>query len=54
MVLAAVIALVTGTALAPDGMDRGFVISVDAVLAGALASYALLAGEQHRPARLPG
>ncbi|MEU4715666.1 hypothetical protein AB0F73_18675 [Micromonospora purpureochromogenes] len=54
MVLVAVTALVTGTALAPDGMDRGFVISVDAVLAGALASYALLAGEQRRPARLPG
>ncbi|MBM0257504.1 hypothetical protein [Micromonospora sp. 4G55] len=46
MVLVALTALVTGTALAPDGMDRGFVISVDAVLAGALASYALLAGEQ--------
>ncbi|WP_088974513.1 hypothetical protein [Micromonospora coxensis] len=52
MVLAAVIALATGTALAPDGMDRGFVISVDAVLAGALASYALLAGGQRPGVRV--
>lgn len=54
MVLVAVAALVTGAALAPSGIDRGFVISVDAVLSGALASYALLAGERHRTARLPG
>ncbi|MGK5442710.1 hypothetical protein ACSNN7_12970 [Micromonospora sp. URMC 105] len=54
MVLVAVAAVLTGAALAPSGMDRGFVISVDAVLAGALASYALLGSERRRTARLPG
>ncbi|WNM39736.1 hypothetical protein RMN56_32340 [Micromonospora halotolerans] len=48
LVLIAVVALATGFALAPGGMDRGFVIAVDAVLAGALAAYAFL-GEP-RPA----
>ncbi|KAB1914096.1 hypothetical protein [Micromonospora sp. AMSO31t] len=47
LVLIAVVALATGFALAPSGMDRGFVIAVDAVLAGALAAYAFL-GEPRR------
>ncbi|MGY0004260.1 hypothetical protein [Micromonospora sp. I033] len=47
LVLAAVVALTTGYVLAPSGMDRGFVIAVDAVLAGALAAYAFL-GEPPR------
>ncbi|WP_281492845.1 hypothetical protein [Micromonospora sp. MH33] len=28
--------------LAPDGMDRGFVVAVSGVLAAALAAYAVL------------
>ncbi|MFE9959977.1 rhomboid family intramembrane serine protease [Micromonospora sp. NPDC005299] len=47
LVLIAVVALAAGFALAPSGMDRGFVIAVDAVLAGALAGYAFL-GEPRR------
>jgi hypothetical protein len=35
-------------------MDRGFVLSVAGVLGGALALFALLAGEKHRPARASG
>ncbi|MEU4480584.1 hypothetical protein AB0F68_21385 [Micromonospora sp. NPDC023966] len=52
MVLVAVGALTTGYALAPTGMDRGFVIAVDAVLAGALAAYAFL-GEPRAVAGTP-
>ncbi|MGW4157433.1 hypothetical protein ACWEDF_30235 [Micromonospora chersina] len=48
--LAAVAALATGLVLAPHGTDRGFVIAVSAVLAAALAAYAVL-GE---PVRRPG
>lgn len=47
LLLIAVVALAAGYALAPTGMDRGFVIAVDAVLAGALAAYAFL-GEPRR------
>ncbi|MET7970118.1 hypothetical protein [Micromonospora sp. NPDC005305] len=47
LLLIAVVALATGYVLAPTGMDRGFVIAVDAVLAGALAAYAFL-GEPRR------
>lgn len=47
--LAAGAALATGLVLAPDGMDHGFVIAVDAVLAAALAAYAFL-GEPARRA----
>ena len=49
MALAALVAAAAGVAFAPDGVDRGFVITVSAVLAGALALFALLAGESpHR------
>ncbi|MCP3787997.1 hypothetical protein NLX85_32025 [Micromonospora sp. A3M-1-15] len=47
--LSAVAALATGLVLAPDGADRGFVIAVSAVLAAALAAYAVL-GEPARRA----
>lgn len=47
--LAAVAALAAGIVLAPDGTDRGFVIAVSAVLAAALAAYAVL-GEPVRRA----
>ncbi|MFG3303156.1 hypothetical protein [Micromonospora chersina] len=47
--LSAVVALATGLVLAPDGADRGFVIAVSAVLAAALAAYAVL-GEPGRRA----
>ncbi|MEU9743558.1 hypothetical protein AB0E12_30690 [Micromonospora chersina] len=47
--LAAVAALATGLVLAPDGTDRGFAIAVSAVLAAALAAYAVL-GEPVRRA----
>jgi hypothetical protein len=49
-VSAAAIALGTGFVLAPDGMDRGFVLGVNAVLAGALAAYAFLAEPASRAA----
>ncbi|TDC84543.1 hypothetical protein E1193_05280 [Micromonospora sp. KC606] len=42
MLLAAVVALMVGLVLAPTGMDRNFVIAVDAVLAAALGAYAFL------------
>ncbi|MFI2651474.1 hypothetical protein [Micromonospora fulviviridis] len=46
--LAAVAALATGLVLAPDGMDRGFVVAVSAVLAAALAAYAVLGDPARR------
>jgi hypothetical protein len=54
MAAAAVVAVGVGVALAPTGMDRGFVISVDVVLAGALALFALLAGGALGAVRHPG
>lgn len=53
MAAAAVVVLIAGVMLAPQGMDRGFVISVAAGLAAALASFALLAGDRPRTAELP-
>jgi hypothetical protein len=50
---AAVVVLITGVLLAPQGVDRGFAIWVAALLAGALALFALLAGDQPRPAAQP-
>jgi hypothetical protein len=50
MAASAVVALIAGVMLAPQGMDRGFVISVAALLAAALASFALLAGDRPRTA----
>jgi peptidoglycan/LPS O-acetylase OafA/YrhL len=49
MAAAAVVVLIAGVLLAPRGMDRGFVISVAALLAAALALFALLAGDKPRP-----
>ncbi|MFG1605252.1 hypothetical protein [Actinoplanes sp. NPDC049265] len=49
MGLAAVAAVVAGVALAPRGLERGFVITVNAVVGGLLALFALLAGERPRP-----
>ncbi|MFG1891355.1 hypothetical protein ACGFIR_26225 [Micromonospora sp. NPDC049051] len=54
MALAAAVALVVGVAVAPAGSERGFVIGVDAALAGALALFALATGDVRRavdPAR---
>ena len=53
MATAAVVALIAGVLLAPGGIDRGFVISVAALLAAALALFALLAGDRPRPSE-PG
>ncbi len=53
MAAAAVVVLAAGVWLAPRGVDRGFVISVAAVLAAALALFALLAGDRPRTAALP-
>ncbi|MEV6495070.1 hypothetical protein AB0M20_41585 [Actinoplanes sp. NPDC051633] len=50
MAAAAVVVLIAGVMLAPQGMDRGFAISVAALLAAALALFALLAGDRPRPA----
>lgn len=53
MAAAAVVVLVAGVLLAPQGMDRGFAISVAAGLAVALALFALLAGDRRRTAERP-
>jgi hypothetical protein len=45
---AAVVVLMAGVVLAPGGVDRGFVITVAALLAAALALFALLAGDRPR------
>jgi hypothetical protein len=50
MAAAAVVVVIAGVLLAPRGMDRGFVISVAAGLAVALAMFALLAGDRPRTA----
>jgi hypothetical protein len=50
MAAAAVVALIAGVMPAPRGMDRGFVISVAAGLAVALALFALFAGDRPRTA----
>ena len=50
MAAAAVVALIAGVLLAPRGMDRGFVISVAAGLAVALALFSLFAGDRPRTA----
>ncbi|MEV4641853.1 hypothetical protein AB0J80_31360 [Actinoplanes sp. NPDC049548] len=52
MAVAAVAAMGAGVVFAPDGLDRGFVISVSAVLAGALALFALLCGSPQPADRL--
>ncbi|MEU4371585.1 hypothetical protein [Micromonospora chersina] len=49
-VLAAVAALAAGLVLAPQGADRGFVVAVSAVLAAALAAYAVLGEPVRHPA----
>ncbi|GAA3917510.1 hypothetical protein [Actinoplanes auranticolor] len=54
MVAAAVVALIAGVMLAPQGMDRGFAISVAAGLAVALALFALFAGDRPRTAEQRG
>jgi hypothetical protein len=43
MVLAATATVVTGVVLAPHGLDRGFVITVNTVVGGLLALFALFA-----------
>ncbi len=48
MAAGAVVALVAGIALAPEGLDRGFVIGVAALLAVVLAFFALTAGGRPR------
>jgi hypothetical protein len=53
MAVASVVVLTAGVLLAPQGMDRGFVISVAAGLAVALALFALLAGDRPRTAEQP-
>ncbi|MFF5051681.1 hypothetical protein ACFY1S_00615 [Micromonospora sp. NPDC000663] len=53
MAAAAVVVLIAGVTLAPRGMDRGFVISVAALLAVALALFALLAGDRPRAGERP-
>jgi hypothetical protein len=53
MAAAAVVVLIAGVVLAPQGIDRGFVISVSAGLAVTLALFALLAGDRPRPAEQP-
>jgi hypothetical protein len=53
LVVTAVGALAVGLALAPGGMDRGFVVAVDGVLAGALAAYAFLGEPRRAVARTP-
>jgi hypothetical protein len=50
MAAAAVVTFIAGVMLAPRGMDRGFVISVAAGLAVALALFALFAGDRPRTA----
>jgi hypothetical protein len=53
MAAAAVVVLSAGVMLAPQGIDRGFVISVAAGLAAALALFALLSGDRPRTAEQP-
>lgn len=53
MAAAAGVVLIAGVMLAPQGMDRGFVISVAAVLAVALVLFALFAGDRPRTAARP-
>jgi len=53
MAAAAAVVLAAGVMLAPQGLDRGFVISVAALLATALALFALLAGDRPRTAEHP-
>ncbi|MGW4946967.1 hypothetical protein ACWEOZ_35890 [Actinoplanes sp. NPDC004185] len=48
MAAAALVALIAGVLLAPQGMDRDFVISVAAGLAVALALFSLFAGDRSR------
>lgn len=53
LVLAATSVVAVGYPLAPTGMDRGFVLGVNAVLAGALALFALFTGDVGRAVRVP-
>ena len=50
MAATAVVVLIAGLVLAPGGVDRGFVIAVAALLATALALFALLSGDRPRAA----
>ena len=50
MTVAAVAAMVAGVALAPGGMDRGFVIAVALFHAMLLVAYALVCGYRPRTA----
>ncbi|WP_328473053.1 hypothetical protein OHA21_11495 [Actinoplanes sp. NBC_00393] len=49
MVVAAVVAVAVGVALAPAGWERGFVITVNALTGVLLALFAALAGERTAP-----
>ncbi|MFG3706207.1 hypothetical protein ACGF7U_15950 [Micromonospora sp. NPDC047670] len=50
MALAALAAATVGYVVAPTGSERGFVLGVNATLAGALALFALAAGDVRRVA----
>jgi len=52
MAAAAVTAAGAGVAFAPSGLDRGFVITVSAILAVVLALFALVAGSPQPADRL--
>jgi hypothetical protein len=54
MLVAAVVAAATGVLLAPDGVDRGFSITVNVGLAVALALFALLDTDLGRELRRAG
>jgi len=47
------VVLIAGVMLAPQGMDRGFVIWVAALLGALLALFALLTGDRPRTAGQP-
>ena len=47
-------AAIAGLALAPSGMDHSLVVTVDAILGGALVLFALLATDLGRALREPG
>ena len=49
MAVAALVTVVVGVALAPDGWERGFVISVNVGTGVLLALFAAFAGEPSRP-----
>ena len=51
---AAVVVVTAGVVLAPEGIDRGFVIWMAAGLAAVLALFALFAGDRLRTVEQPG